>query len=103
MYYVVTGAAGFIGSNLVRALNNRGHTNVIAVDNLERGIKFINLVDCEVSEFVDKLDFIEQVRSGRFNENVGGVFHMGACSDTMEGNGRYMMENNYRYSMTLLE
>ncbi|GAB4126784.1 MAG: ADP-glyceromanno-heptose 6-epimerase [Sideroxydans sp.] len=103
MYYVVTGAAGFIGSNLVKALNERGETNIIAVDNLKKADKFRNLTDCDIADFMDKEDFIERVRSGRFDEPVAAVLHEGACSDTMETDGRYMMENNYRYTLDLLD
>jgi len=103
MYLVVTGAAGFIGSNLVRALNARGERNIIAVDNLTSGDKFRNLVDCEISDFLDKEAFIHQVRDGRFDGALDAVLHQGACSDTMQSDGRYMMENNYRYSCSLLD
>jgi ADP-L-glycero-D-manno-heptose 6-epimerase len=102
-YIVVTGAAGFIGSNLVRALNGRGETNVIAVDNLSRADKFRNLVDCEIVDFLDKRDFLERMEHGEFDGVIDAVLHQGACSDTMETDGRYMMENNYRYSVALLD
>lgn len=102
MYYVVTGAAGFIGSNLVKALNERGVTDIIAVDNLKKADKFLNLTDCEIADFLDKEDFIERVVGGDFDGEIAAVLHEGACSDTMETDGRYMMENNYRYSLELL-
>jgi len=103
MYYVVTGAAGFIGSNLVRALNDRGESDIIAVDNLTRADKFRNLADCEISDFIDKRDFVEQLAAGEFEGAIDAILHQGACSDTMETDGRYMMENNYRYSVSLLD
>jgi ADP-L-glycero-D-manno-heptose 6-epimerase len=103
MHYVVTGAAGFIGSNLVRALNRRGETNVTAVDDLGKADKFRNLVDCEIADFLDKREFLERLQHGDFEGSIDVVFHQGACSDTMETDGRYMMENNYRYSMALLD
>ncbi len=103
MYYVVTGAAGFIGSNLVRALNERGETDIIAVDNLTRTDKFLNLAGCEIADFIDKHDFVEQLGAGEFEGAIEAVLHQGACSDTMETDGRYMMENNYRYSAALLD
>jgi ADP-L-glycero-D-manno-heptose 6-epimerase len=103
MYYVVTGAAGFIGSNLVKGLNDRGITEIIAVDNLTRADKFRNLTDCEIADYLDKSEFIERLEAGEFDGAVEAVFHEGACSDTMEHNGHYMMANNYRYSMTLLD
>jgi ADP-L-glycero-D-manno-heptose 6-epimerase len=103
MVYVVTGAAGFIGSNLVRGLNRRGETQILAVDDLHEPDKFRNLVDCEIADFLDKREFLERIRSGDFEGSVDAVFHQGACSDTMETDGRYMMENNYRYSLALLD
>jgi ADP-L-glycero-D-manno-heptose 6-epimerase len=102
MYYIVTGAAGFIGSNLVKALNERGENNIIAVDNLKRADKFKNLVDCEVADYLDKEDFLKKLQDGFFDGLVSAVLHQGACSDTMETDGRYMMENNYRYTLELL-
>jgi ADP-L-glycero-D-manno-heptose 6-epimerase len=102
-HYVVTGAAGFIGSNLVRALNERGETNITAVDDLTRGDKFRNLVDCRISDFLDKREFLARIASGDFEGSVDAVFHQGACTDTTETDGRYMMDNNYRYSLALLD
>ena len=103
MYYIVTGAAGFIGANLVKALNARGVTDIIAVDDLTEGDRFANLADCEIADYLDKDDLIELLDSGRLDGALEGVFHQGACSDTTERNGRYMMSNNYEYSKTLLE
>jgi ADP-L-glycero-D-manno-heptose 6-epimerase len=103
MTYIVTGAAGFVGSNIVKALNARGITNIVAVDNLTRADKFKNVVDCEIAEYVDKNDFLEVVESGELGGDIDAILHQGACSDTMETDGRYMMENNYRYSLSLLD
>ena len=103
MTIIVTGAAGFIGSNIVKALNQRGIVDIVAVDNLSRADKFRNLVDCEIAEYVDKKDFLEVVESGELGGDIDAVLHQGACSDTMETDGRYMMDNNYRYSLSLLE
>ena len=103
MTIIVTGAAGFIGSNIVKALNARGVTDIVAVDNLTKADKFKNLVDCEIAEYVDKKDFLDVVESGELGGDIEAVLHQGACSDTMETDGRYMMENNYRYSLSLLE
>jgi ADP-L-glycero-D-manno-heptose 6-epimerase len=100
MNVIVTGAAGFVGANNVHALNARGERNVLAVDNLTRAEKFINLVDAEISDYVDKQEFLDLVRR-RALPKPDIVFHQGACSDTMEADGRYMMENNYRYSVEL--
>ena len=103
MYTIVTGAAGFIGSNLVKALNERGVDQIIAVDNLTRADKFKNLVDCEIVDYIDKQEFIERLLAGHFDGDVDALFHQGACSDTMEADGRYMMENNFRYSLGILD
>jgi len=103
MYYVVTGAAGFIGANLVKALNERGVTDIIAVDNLTRADKFLNLTDCEIADYLDKHEFLEMIESGQFDGSVEAILHEGACSDTMETDGRYMMANNYRFSLALLD
>jgi len=102
MALIVTGAAGFIGSNLVRALNERGERDIIAVDNLARADKVANLRDLEIADFVDKRDFLQRMEAGRYDGKVAAILHQGACSDTMEADGRYMMENNYEYSMALL-
>jgi ADP-L-glycero-D-manno-heptose 6-epimerase len=102
MAVIVTGAAGFIGSNLVKALNARGEGNVVAVDNLSRAEKVANLADLEICDFIDKRDLGERLASGEFDGKVAAVLHQGACSDTMETDGRYMMENNYEYSMALM-
>jgi len=100
-YYVVTGAAGFIGSKLVEGLNRRGITEVIAVDNLAHADKFRNLAGCEIADYVDQAEFIAGLE--RYEGAVEALFHQGACSDTMETDGRYMIDNNYGYSKRLLE
>jgi ADP-L-glycero-D-manno-heptose 6-epimerase len=98
-YYIVTGAAGFIGSRLVAGLNACGVTNIVAVDNLVHADKFRNLADCEIADYLDQSVLFSEIQ--KFN--VEAVLHQGACSDTMETDGRYMMENNYAYSRRLLE
>ncbi|CAG0927653.1 MAG: ADP-L-glycero-D-manno-heptose-6-epimerase [Rhodocyclaceae bacterium] len=103
MYTIVTGAAGFIGSNLVKALNARGVGDIIAVDNLTRGDKFRNLADCEIADYLDKKELVDMLAAGDLDGAVEAVLHQGACSDTMEQDGRYMMDNNYRYSLELLD
>ena len=103
MTIIVTGAAGFIGSNIVKALNQRGRTDIIAVDNMKKADKFRNLVNCEIADYLDKEDFIELFLDGAFDGDVDAVLHQGACSDTMETDGRYMMDNNYRYTLDLFE
>lgn len=97
---LVTGAAGFIGCNNVLALNNRGYTDITVVDNLKKSEKFVNLAKCKIIDYFDKRDFIERVRTGKA-PRPEAIFHQGACSDTMEQDGVYMMENNYRYTLDL--
>jgi ADP-L-glycero-D-manno-heptose 6-epimerase len=101
MYCIVTGAAGFIGSKLVEGLNRRGITDVIAVDNLAHADKFRNLANAEIADYLDQADFIANLE--RLEGAVEAVFHQGACSDTMETDGRYMLDNNYTYSRRLLD
>jgi ADP-L-glycero-D-manno-heptose 6-epimerase len=102
LYVVVTGAAGFIGSNLVKGLNARGETDIIAVDDLTHGDKFRNLVDCRIADYIDKDEFLAGVADGDFDDDIAAIFHEGACSDTTASDGRYVMRNNYRYSVALL-
>ncbi|MGB1109813.1 MAG: ADP-glyceromanno-heptose 6-epimerase [Gammaproteobacteria bacterium] len=101
---IVTGGAGFIGSNIVKALNERGETDILVVDNLSNGVKFRNIADCEISDYMDKEDFIERIQKDHhFGHQARAVFHEGACSSTTEWDGRYVMRNNYEYSKHLLE
>jgi len=99
---VVTGAAGFIGSNIVRGLNRRGEYDILAVDDLTEGDKFVNLVDCGIADYMDRNEFRARVRD-RSLHNVRAIIHQGACSDTTERNGLYMLDNNYRVTLELFE
>lgn len=100
---IVTGGAGFIGSNLVKGLNDRSLNDILIVDNLTRGEKCKNLNALKFNEYIDKHDFIRQIELGSTSwGKIDAVFHDGACSNTMEYNGKYMLENNYEYSKKLL-
>jgi len=102
MKVVVTGAAGMIGSNLVRGLNAIGIDDVIAVDDLTDGPKYRNLIDAKISDYFDKSEFYTRFAKCEFGR-VDAVLHQGACSDTMEHNGRFMLDTNYRCSKDLLD
>ena len=99
---VVTGAAGFIGSNLIKGLNARGLTDIIAVDDLTQGDKFRNLADLHIADYVDADVFYDAYAEGAYGQ-VEAIFHEGACSDTMEMDGKYMMQNNYATSVKLYQ
>ncbi|WP_280539883.1 ADP-glyceromanno-heptose 6-epimerase [Chromohalobacter sp. 11-W] len=104
---VVTGGAGFIGANLVKALNARGHEDVLVVDDLSDGTKFVNLADCTLGDYLDKDDFLARVKAELRGEPsalppIEAIFHEGACSDTTEWDGKFMLENNFEYSKVLL-
>jgi ADP-L-glycero-D-manno-heptose 6-epimerase len=100
---IVTGGAGFIGSNIIKALNQRGREDILVVDDLTRGEKFSNLVDCEILDYWDKHQLLRAMETGEgFPRSAEAVVHQGACSSTTEWNGRYMMENNFYYSKHLL-
>jgi ADP-L-glycero-D-manno-heptose 6-epimerase len=99
---VVTGGAGFIGSNLVRALNARGRGDVVVVDDLRDGHKFVNLVARDIADYFDRDEFLERLETDAI-VRPEAIFHQGACAVTTEWDGRYMLENNYRYSVRLFE
>ena len=102
MKVVVTGAAGMIGSNIVHGLNAIGIDDIIAVDNLTNGAKYRNLLGAKISDYFDKTDFYARFARGEFGQ-VDAVLHEGACSDTMQHDGRYMLDTNYRCSKDLLD
>ncbi len=102
MRVVVTGAAGFIGANIVKGLNARGIDDIIIVDDLSQGDKFRNFADLRIADYVDLDDFYPNFEEGHYGK-VEAVFHEGACSDTMEQDGKYMMDNNYTLSCELFQ
>lgn len=100
---IVTGGAGFIGSNIVKGLNARGETDILVVDDLTDGYKYANLADCVIKDYMDKDEFLTLIQAGKkFAPVVRAMFHEGACSTTTEWNGKWMMQNNYEYSKRLL-
>jgi ADP-L-glycero-D-manno-heptose 6-epimerase len=99
---IVTGGAGFIGSNLVQGLNARGVTNILVVDDLTDGRKCLNLSDAHIQDYMDKDDFLKRVQAGQDFGNVEAVFHQGACSATTEWDGKFVMRVNYDYTKALL-
>jgi len=112
---IVTGGAGFIGSNIVRALNERNITDILVVDNLSNAEKVKNLADLQIADYMDKHEFLDAIcrlvgggKSGTVHEKslvgeISAVFHQGACSDTMATDGRYVLHNNFTFSKRLYE
>ncbi len=98
---IVTGGAGFIGSNIIKGLNTRGEDNILLVDDLTRTEKLANIADLNVSDFMDKHEFRQHVRQNTVPAGVRALFHQGACSDTMATDGCYVMDNNYTFSKEL--
>ncbi len=100
--FVVTGGAGFIGSNIVKELNRRGYTDILIVDDLADGMNYKNLRGLQFRDYRHKDDFLQDVKEDALGAPVYVVFHEGACSDTMEYDVNFMMRNNYEYSKALL-
>ena len=99
---IVTGGAGFIGSNLVQKLNARGIRDILVVDDLTDGHKCLNLSDVHIQDYLDKDDFLNRVENGQSFGPLEAVFHQGACSATTEWDGKFVMRINYEYSKLLL-
>lgn len=100
-FIVITGAAGFIGSGVVRYLNDKGLTNLILVDDFKESIKWKNLVGKQYLDLISRFDIFDWLK-GKENQ-IEAFIHLGACSDTLEKNGDYLVENNYRFSVRLAE
>lgn len=102
---VVTGGAGFIGSNIVRGLNLRGETNILIVDNLGKGDKFKNLCGLKFVDYMHRDEFLKRILDDEYlwDDEVDVIFHEGACSDTMERDADYIMKVNFEYSKALLD
>ncbi|RHZ48607.1 uncharacterized protein CDV56_102751 [Aspergillus thermomutatus] len=98
---VVTGGAGFIGSNIVKALNERGRKDIIVVDDMTDGSKFINIADCEIADYLDVNEFRQAIANDSLTPPPSVIFHNGACSSTTETNGKYMLDVNFTFSKEL--
>ncbi|MGU0056297.1 NAD-dependent epimerase/dehydratase family protein [Enterobacter hormaechei] len=99
---IVTGRRGLYRQQYCKALNDKGITDILVVDNLKDGTKFVNLVDLNIADYMDKEDFLIQIMAGEDSARSKAIFHEGACSSTTEWDGKYMMDNNYQYSKELL-
>ncbi|MFO1183238.1 MAG: ADP-glyceromanno-heptose 6-epimerase [Bauldia sp.] len=98
---IVTGGAGFIGANIVKALNQRSESDILVVEDLSDGKKFANLADCRIADYLEHDQFRELLRHNKDLGNVSAIFHQGACSDTTLWDGRYMMDRNFTFSKEL--
>ena len=100
---VITGGSGLIGSNLLKKLNKENINNIIIVDDLSDGKKFINIKDNKFADYMDKDDFILSVMDKKFLKNITAIYHLGACTNTKEWNGKFLLKNNFEYSKIIFE
>ena len=101
---VVTGGAGFIGSNLVHTLNARGRDDIVLVEEFSDGRKCANLADARIADYFDRDEWLALMRAnGGQDLDIECVYHLGACSDTTNWDGRMMMDNNFSYSRALFD
>jgi ADP-L-glycero-D-manno-heptose 6-epimerase len=98
---VLTGGAGFIGSNLLKKLNDEGYEDILVVDSLGFGEKWKNLVGHTFRDFIHKHEFLSRLENNEFPA-IDVIFHLGACSSTTEKDADYLLENNFHYSRDLL-
>lgn len=98
---ILTGGAGFVGSNLLKGLNAEGEKDILVVDNLRNADKYRNLVGARFADYVDKIEFLRRLEAGKIDGKIDAIFHQGACTNTLEYDGEYMMRNNYDYSKAL--
>jgi ADP-L-glycero-D-manno-heptose 6-epimerase len=99
---IVTGGAGFIGSRIIKELNNRGENDIILVDDLSDASKINNIRDLDIKDYIDKDDFIELLGLLADTKTVRGIYHMGAESATTCTDGKYLMKNNYQYTCNIM-
>jgi ADP-L-glycero-D-manno-heptose 6-epimerase len=100
---ILTGGAGFIGSCFLWKLNQENQKNIVVVDHLDSEVKKKNLNNKNYADYFEKDDFIRDIKKGKKPKNVSAIFHIGACTSTMETNAEYLEQNNYEYSKILAE
>ncbi len=100
--YIVTGGAGFIGSHIVKKLNMQGVSEIVVIDNLGKNDHYKNLCDCQIADYYDRNEFLKILEDDKIPTSIEAIFHQGACADTLETDGTYMMENNFSFSKYLL-